>query len=699
MNFIKRFLIFLFLLAVILLYIPGTYKKKLPDYKLDDIPQTSLISEIEFAVTKTDEEIRKEKENKKNEIPPYYRFDKTAIENALSNLNNLVDKIDSFTKKRNQKVFADSLNEIKSNFKEADFKLINRDNLENIKKQVKSILEENYIIDSEKDIEGYQEIFVSRKGDFWEKIMANNLLFLNNLEIGVRSMQLNEEFKGLLPSITAYVTKHPTLKADSQKRNNVIEENLSKIGSIKYYVRKNEIILEANKVIKNNDFQKYTAYRNIRSGSESKFSLRSRAIKFCSYALLIMSLILLSSYVLKIVSLEEYKNNRFVLLLAVLLALTVFITGLVRHKYPVIGVYFIPVSLFTMVVSMLKNNRIAVVLGFVSSIIVGLITENNINWVIISFANSMAGIYSVKYLKNRLSVYKSIIIIFIVCSVISSAIVLIDDPVITEKIFSIKKYNLITDGLLIIGGHALLSCLLTIGFLPLLESLFGLTTEITLYEYLDLNRHLLKQMSIQAKGTFNHSLIVADLAESAAVQIGANPVLVRAGAYYHDIGKTKEPIYFIENQHENNPHDLLPPQKSARIIIGHIANGLDIADDYNIPKAIKDIIIQHHGTTLTNSFYQKALKMQTNVVNVEDFRYAGPRPQTKEAALVFLADQIETAIRNTEQQNMVKIEKIVTSIINTNIENMELNESGLTLLDIDIIEKAFIKCLSEIYAL
>jgi len=240
------------------------------------------------------------------------------------------------------------------------------------------------------------------------------------------------------------------------------------------------------------------------------------------------------------------------------------------------------------------------------------------------------------------------------------------------------------------------------GLLPIFEYLSRTTTDMELLELADLNQPLLTQLKEKTSGSYYHSIDVAKLAEAAAEVVGANPLLARVGSYYHDIGKMTKPEYFIENQKGENVHDTLNPSMSSRVIAAHVKDGVKIAKDYRLPQVIADIIEQHHGTTLIGGrhFYQKAMDADKhNTVRIEDYRYPGPKPQTKEAAIVLMADSVESARHSILQDNPTysRLVSFAREIVEGKITDFQLDECDLTLKDINLITDAFVRVLSGIY--
>lgn len=241
------------------------------------------------------------------------------------------------------------------------------------------------------------------------------------------------------------------------------------------------------------------------------------------------------------------------------------------------------------------------------------------------------------------------------------------------------------------------SAVLTMGLLPLFETSFGILSTMKLIELSNPNHPLLRKILMEAPGTYHHSVMVANLADAACEAIGANGLLARVGCYYHDIGKTKRPNFFIENQmHRENPHDRLPPDKSANIIISHVTDGAAILKKYNLPKEIIHIAEQHHGNTLLKFFYHKAVQGEQEVKE-EDYRYPGPKAQTKESAIVGIADSVEAAVRSLNQPTPETIESLVKKIVSDRLQDGQLNECDLTLKELETVSHSFCETLKGIF--
>ena len=296
-------------------------------------------------------------------------------------------------------------------------------------------------------------------------------------------------------------------------------------------------------------------------------------------------------------------------------------------------------------------------------------------------------IYGLQKIKNRAHLINAGLYLGLLKSVICIGILLVSrSDFITIAVFSSQLFF-----------SGVFSGMLTIALLPYFERTFNILTNMKLLELGDLSHPLLRQLAVNAPGTFQHSMMVATLSENAADAIGADATFARVAAYYHDIGKMKRPNFYVENQHDGiNPHESLSPSLSTLIITAHTRDGIEMAKEYKIPKEIRDIMTEHQGTTLLAYFYNKAKKEIPNI-NENDYRYEGPKPRTKESAIIMLADSIEAAVRSLDEKTPTSIEKMLRKIIAGKIEDNQLSEADLTFKEIEIIIKTFTKVLMGIH--
>jgi putative nucleotidyltransferase with HDIG domain len=302
-----------------------------------------------------------------------------------------------------------------------------------------------------------------------------------------------------------------------------------------------------------------------------------------------------------------------------------------------------------------------------------------------------AAVYGIGRYRERQSVTLAGLFVGIVNSVIAVALIAYAEQPLTLNTI------LLAGGCGFAGG--LLTAIFAAGGLPINESLFGVLTDVKLLELSNADLPVLGQLALRAPGTNQHSHAVGQLAEDACRAVGANPLLARIGALYHDIGKVAAPEYFVENQQGENPHDHMRPSQSARIITSHVTYGIKLAKEINLPKKIADFIPQHHGTRTLHFFLRKAqsLAKPGEVIDEKDFRYPGPKPQFKEAAIMMLADSCEAAARSLARPDPENIRAIVLKIVDAVISDGQLDECDLTLQEITTIREAMISALTAIY--
>jgi putative nucleotidyltransferase with HDIG domain len=384
---------------------------------------------------------------------------------------------------------------------------------------------------------------------------------------------------------------------------------------------------------------------------------------------------------------EIYKNVNKLILLGII---SIFVVLLAKITSQASG-YLMPIASASMLIAISLNPNIAILLTVILSLLIGFIPGGGLNYILVSVISGIVAIYSIRKITQRSSLTRAGLIIAGVNIITISALGLINN----EGYYLILQNNLW--GVL----NGFLSVILTIGILPFLESYFDITTSFKLMELSNPNQPLLKKMILEAPGTYHHSIVVGNLSETAAEEIEGNGLLARVGAIYHDIGKIKRPYFFTENQEAyKNIHDEMEPSLSALVIASHVKEGIELAKTHKLPKDIIDIIAQHHGTNLITYFFHRALKENgsaNDAVAEENYRYSGPKPQTKEAGIILLADSLEAATRSLTNPTATRIKTLVKEIIQKNLENGQLEECDLTLKDLDKIGDSFSRILTGMF--
>lgn len=357
---------------------------------------------------------------------------------------------------------------------------------------------------------------------------------------------------------------------------------------------------------------------------------------------------------------------------------------------PFLLVYAVPFATGTMLTAMLIDIHTAIVFTVITSLISSLWLQSPLYSVFV-FASGLTAAFGVIRCKKRSSIWKAGIMVSIVC-------------VLTAFFTTLYRGELLTIVPLVTVSSAFINGIIVVtlvsALLPLFEHFFKLTTDISLLELLDLNQPLMRELLVEAPGTYHHSIIVGNLAEAAAEAIGVNPLLARVSAYYHDIGKIKMPEYFIENQIASiSRHDNLAPRMSSLILLSHVKEGVELAKKHKLPKEIIDIIQQHHGTSVQTFFFQKAKELQDRIapLSEEDFRYPGPKPQSRIAALVLMADAVEAASRVLTDTSPARVSLLVDRIINHCFIDGQLDNCDLSFKDLREIRSNFVYLLTSMY--
>lgn len=407
---------------------------------------------------------------------------------------------------------------------------------------------------------------------------------------------------------------------------------------------------------------------------------------FSGYALLILVLEVLSALYLRYFHKDIYRNNSSLMLIGLIVIVVTFIS----IGSNIISSYLLPSAAASMLITILLDARVAIFINLPVAIIAALLAgESSIVVIFTVLIGGLVGVLKMMDSHQRRDLFISGLLVGV-----SNAFVITSAGLITGRglleVLRESSWGLLNGGFVAI---------LTIGTLPIWENLFDIITPLKLLELSNPNQPLLKKLLLEAPGTYHHSIIVGNLAEYAAQEVGANSLLARVGAYYHDVGKIKRPYFFNENQiSSDNPHDRLTPSLSTLIITSHVKDGVEMAKKYKIPAVVQDIIKQHHGDSVLTYFYHKAREGENgDKVTKDCFCYEGPKPQTKEAAIVMLADSVEAAVRSMTDHSPGKMEGQIRKIIKDKLDSGQLDESDLTLKDLDTIAGAFLSVLSGIF--
>ncbi len=443
-------------------------------------------------------------------------------------------------------------------------------------------------------------------------------------------------------------------------------------------VRADGIIVRAGDIVTNRDIEKMTQLGLLQRQTDWRVVVGVLLVS-------LLSSVLITLYWYKFYHGRRLDNGRYLTALISLILIFALIARFMLSS-PGVFIYLFPMAALSLLLSVLFGVRLSVLVTFLLAFLIGFNAPNSLELAMYTTAGGLLAILTLHDTQRINAFFRAGLAAAIGYTVIIVAFQLGQTITDVVALFELIAYAI---------GNGLLSAALTLVGFFIMGSLFGVTTTLQLQELSRFDHPLLQELLRRAPGSYHHSIMVANLAEQAAEQIKANGTLIRVGAFYHDIGKMNRPAFFSENQEGINPHDTLDPYTSARIILSHVTDGMDLARQYRLPDRIRDFIAEHHGQRIVKGFYHKACEAVDDEaeVDVEKFRYPGPRPRSRESGIVMLADAIESTSRALQPKSEKEIEKLVNTLIDEDLTEGQLDDSGLTLGDIRLIRTSFIKSL------
>ena len=478
----------------------------------------------------------------------------------------------------------------------------------------------------------------------------------------------------------------PNISLDEKFTKNIIDQAINKISVFRGLVQQNIKIISKGEMVEG---EKHLSLLSLKNEYSSRlWNQYSYYWIIFGYSILVLLTFLSLMLFINNYRPEIFDNNlemTFIFLnVVIIIALTTIIVN-----FDVKLLYAVPICILPLILKTFFDPRLGLFTHVITILNLGFIVPNSFEFVFLQIMAGIVTILSITQLQNRANLFITvgrIVMIYLFCY--------ISFTIIHEG--GISNVNFVVIGLFLLNG------LLTLFAQPLIylyERIFKLVSDVSLLELSDTNSKLLKDLSNKAPGSFHHSLQVANLAETAAAKIGANTLLARVGALYHDIGKINTPAYFSENQTAGvSPHEGLSPEQSAKIIINHVKEGIEIAKKHKLPERIIDFIRTHHGNSWVYYFYKKAQETD-QIINYKDFQYPGPKPFSRETALLMMSDSVEAASKSLREPTVDKIEQFVDSIIDKQIDEKQFNDCNITLLEIETVKKVFSKKLINIYHL
>ena len=623
----------------------------------------TLYSPFDFALIKNEQELLEEKQRLRQEVITYFDVDSTVSKAVLEaysqNFKNYFPlRVQSSRYERYYDFGIELLDRIYD----------------------KGVLPVNYVHNGGRKaalIEGRSE----RDVPFSALIDLNNLSTFLDTAIDQGFKRYSKEFYNLF-----FELLEPNLSYNISYNERVLEEQYAKISLTRGLVRKGEKIITVNELVEGDKLEKLRslkqqiAVENTRGGNYVW-----TVVGYSLMVVVLLIILLLFIYQYRPNIFED--NTQMTFLFFNVLLVVGLSTSLIKFDASLI--YALPICVFPLITKAFFDPRLGLFVHVLTVLLLGFIVPNSFEYIVLQILAGMVTILSADEIYKRANLFLTVIQITFVYLLVYFSFYVIRNG----SVQSIDVYIL---GLFMING------LLTLFVQPLIyfyEKIFGLVSDVSLLELSDTNSAVFRELSNKAPGTFHHSLQVANLAEAAADAIEANVLLTRVGALYHDIGKVNRPNYFSENQRGRvSPHDDLSPKESAKIIINHVIEGIEIARKYNLPDRVIDFIRTHHGTSKVYYFYKKQLEIGTEV-DMSDFTYKGPKPFSKETAVVMMSDAVEAASKSIKEPTKASLEDFVTKIIDTQMDEKQFIYANITLAEIETVKKVLLDKLVNVYQL
>tara|TARA_R110002050_G_scaffold109796_6_gene221236 strand:+ start:30637 stop:32688 length:2052 start_codon:yes stop_codon:yes gene_type:complete len=663
---VYKYFIYIASTVLIVFFFPKGGKFKYEFQKGKPWQYDNYYAPFDFSIKKTTQEIEEEKQNVKDNQVLYYNYDSGIAKQVYDTYDQELETI----------------------FSSAN----NSDNRQ-----------QSYLIKVGKDI--LDELYANGVvADESAQLAANTInLVKNNEERKINSNQLysKQEVKDLVTSVLEkkklkelekqyqqvfFDIVKPNVFFDSELSKKVLEDEYSKLSYTRGTIDQGKLIIAKGEIV---EAENYKILNSLKSEYESElWAANNYYFILFGYSVLVALVLMMLLLFLKKYRKDIYDNNAKVTFIFFNILFMVFITTLVI-KYNEAYVFVVPLCILPLILKTFFDARLGLFVHVLAVLILGFVVPNSFEYIFLQIITGIVTILTVSELYKRANLFISVGQITLIYIVGYFAFHIIHEG-------NLENIQWLVFGLFLLNG------MITLFVQPLIyiyEKLFGLVSDVSLLELSDTNSKLLKELSNKAPGTFHHSLQVANLAEAAANEIGANAMLVRVGALYHDIGKMNNPTYFTENQITNvNPHDELEPIDSARIIIDHVIGGIELARKHNLPDRVIDFIRVHHGTTLVYYFYKKQQQLDENV-NEQDFRYPGPIPFSKETAILMMADSIEAASKSLKNPTFLIIDEFVNKIIGGQMSANQFLNANITFKEIEAIKKVLKQKLTNIYHL
>ncbi len=667
---VYKVLLFLFTAVAIVYLFPKGGKFKYDVVSGKPWQYDNLIAPFDFAIYKTEAEIQAEKAQLTSEAKKYFVYDQEIPKEILSALKNQVT----------QWTLSDSL------------RIRQKVALEKRANAILRLIYQYGFVDNEtveNHLQNLNDLIVIRKGNSAEEVLASKLMrsekILPTIHQKIQDLSLGHQ--QLLLASLANIAR-PNVRFDEKFTQKELEATLDEISYTKGRVAKGELIILKGDIVEGRRLSVLESYKQASQStiwSKSNYNWIVFGYTILVSLALLMLLLFLQRYRLSIYN----DNNKVTFIFFNVFVMILVQTMVVKSNSAYL--YVVPLSILPIVLKAFFDARLGLFTHVLTVLLLGFIVPNSFEFIYLHIIAGIVTILTVSELYKRANLFISIGQITLIYMVTYFAFSIIKEG-------NADQINWLYFGLFAANG---LLSFLAVFFIYFYEKLFGLVSDVTLLELSNTNSKLLRELNEKAPGTFQHSMQVANLAEAAANEIGANSMLVRTGALYHDIGKMVNPMYFTENQATGvNPHNDLSPKDSARIILDHVIKGIEIAKKNNLPDRIIDFIRTHHGTNVTYYFYKQELENNPNTeVDIKKFQYQGPIPFSKETAILMMCDAAEAASKSLKQPTAQQIDELIDKIVDKQKSDNQFINSDITFREIEKIKKIIKNKLMNIYHL
>ena len=651
--------------VVIVFLMPKEAKFKYEFQKGKPWLHENLYAPYDFAVLKSEDELKQEEKAIREKASQYYVQDEAVTEKALYNFNNnVLNQLDTLKVKEHKKyleIVPLGIELLKKIYKQGIIQPTESEN----NSELITLLVDNETVERE-------------RSDFHTIGTATSFL-------SSESQKLKRNDGELLLNLILDNVYHNVL-FDEETTRKVLQSRLDKLSKTKGKVEKKQLIISKGQVVNEElwlQLQSLKKEYELKQGGEKNFLLILAGQVLIVGMIFLVMVLFLSLFRQNIINV----NNR-VLFIVVSFTITV-LMGMIPLYFEQVPIYALPFCILPILIKSFYDELLASYVYFLAVILIGFYAPNGFEFVFLQCIAGLIAVFSLVSLRKRSQLLTTVLIIFLTYALCDLAILIVQEG---------NWQNIKIENFYWFGASAILT-LLVYPLIYIYEKIFGFLSDVTLMEIADTNSPLLRQLSTEAPGTFQHSMQVANLAEKAILKIGGNPLLVRTGALYHDIGKMEAPHYFIENQVGGiNPHDDIEPEESASIIINHVIKGIEMAKKHNLPEVIIDFIRTHHGTSTVKYFlYQYKEQHPDKELDLSNFTYPGPIPFSKETAVLMMADACEAASRSLNEYSQKSLTNLVTNIIDGQANEGQFANANITYKDISTIKNIFINMLQNIY--